>query len=36
MIRMRNERRIDDTVLHRMQATLDIEEVRLREDVDED
>nr|BFF25351.1 hypothetical protein GCM10025732_33160 [Glycomyces mayteni] len=29
MIRLRNERRIDDAVLRRMQASLDIEEVRL-------
>ncbi|MEU5870916.1 Na+/H+ antiporter [Glycomyces sp. NPDC047369] len=32
MIRLRNERRIDDAVLRRMQATLDIEEVRLLAD----
>ncbi|MFG2378654.1 hypothetical protein ACGFY9_45290 [Streptomyces sp. NPDC048504] len=29
VVRLRDERRIDDTVLRRLQATLDSEEVRL-------
>jgi Na+/H+ antiporter len=36
LIRLRNERRIDDAVLRRMQTTLDIEEIRLLEDPDDE
>jgi monovalent cation/hydrogen antiporter len=36
LVRLRNERRIDDAVLRQMQYKLDIEEMRLLEDPDED
>ncbi|GAA1688025.1 Na+/H+ antiporter [Glycomyces endophyticus] len=36
LIRLRRDRRIDDTVLRRMQFTLDIEEIRLLEDPADD